>query len=294
MNNLNLPLDRLACSMRTATLSAILSSIAYKEKEQVSLDLNKYGLSLVDFFDSDGIQGFIARNDKIAFLIFRGTNLDIRDFVVDLSISKVTTEKGKVHKGFFEAFIKVKGFIEFNLNEIELPLIISGHSMGGALAIMASCFLSGQIRDRLSSVYTFGAPGVGNSQFENACLELPIYKFVHRQDIVSRVPFFMKKPGDLYFASGEKIIRGNSAYWSYLGNNFLSVFNILMLRYSKKLKLEKIKSIKPMFENHGIQNYVEFLEKHLEQKGQSIFKVEDTVTLVDLNSSTNFSNNVNL
>ncbi|MDO9184240.1 MAG: lipase family protein [Bacteriovorax sp.] len=282
MSILDLPFNRLACSIRTATLCSHLSSYAYGEKEQVSANLNQFGLSLVSYFDVDGIQGFIAKDDKIAFLIFRGTDLDVRDFAVDLSFFKIESGIGKVHKGFYEAFKKIQLFVEFDLKELKLPLIVSGHSLGGALAIMATRFLDVEIRDRISSIYTFGAPGVGDYRFESACMELPLYKFVHKQDIVSRVPFFMKKPGTLYFSSGEKIERGNTAYWSYMGNNLLSMLQILELRYSKKIMLDRLKSTKPMFDNHGIQNYVDLLENHLKANNQAMIKMVAEPISIDL------------
>ena len=93
----------------------------------------------------------------------------------------------KVHHGFWKAFEAVKDKIESVLNSSEnreLPLYITGHSLGGALAVVATYALAS---DRIAACYTFGSPRVGNLRFGQR-IKPPVYRVVNASDIVPRLP----------------------------------------------------------------------------------------------------------
>lgn len=92
----------------------------------------------------------------------------------------------KVHPGFWQAFEAVRPEIEATLSHAklkDLPLYITGHSLGGAIAIVATHVLAS---DRTAACYTFGAPRVGNLAF-GQCIKVPIYRFINANDIVPRL-----------------------------------------------------------------------------------------------------------
>ena len=92
---------------------------------------------------------------------------------------------GKVHKGFLEAFSSVKDQVDRYLPCAEgLPVFITGHSLGGALATLGAAHLSGW---GLAACYTFGAPRVGNKAFAGS-LQTPVYRVVNPGDPVPHVP----------------------------------------------------------------------------------------------------------
>ena len=66
----------------------------------------------------------------------------------------------------------------------QLPLYITGHSLGGALAVVATWYQSSQ---RLAACYTFGAPRVCNEELID-WFKTPIYRVVNGPDPVSFVP----------------------------------------------------------------------------------------------------------
>ncbi|WP_417789243.1 lipase family protein [Terasakiella pusilla] len=89
----------------------------------------------------------------------------------------------KVHPGFWQAFEAVRPDIETTLSQSalkDLPLYITGHSLGGAIAIVATYVLAS---DRIAACYTFGAPRVGNMEFGQS-IKVPIYRFINANDIV--------------------------------------------------------------------------------------------------------------
>jgi hypothetical protein len=66
------------------------------------------------------------------------------------------------------------------------PLFITGHSMGGALAVLTAWRLATLGRPPVAT-YTFGAPRVGDTTFCSG-YALPTYRIVNRLDIVPEVP----------------------------------------------------------------------------------------------------------
>lgn len=143
-------------------------------------------------------QGFVASRSGdtgpgMAVVSFRGTestrdwmtNLDLRQDSVMSRNTENPATVGNVHAGFHNAFQSVEEQLTGALAECEhLPLYITGHSLGGALATLATWYLKG---DRLAACYTFGAPRVGDDQLLNR-FRTPIYRIVNGADPVPFVP----------------------------------------------------------------------------------------------------------
>jgi len=104
-----------------------------------------------------------------------------------LTLQQKTWPKVKVHPGFWKAFKAVEKDLTTTLNDekyAKMPLYITGHSLGGALATVATYSLAS---DRIAACYTFGGPRVGNLQFGQR-IKPPIYRIINASDIVPRVP----------------------------------------------------------------------------------------------------------
>ena len=92
---------------------------------------------------------------------------------------------GNVHSGFNRAFLSVENqVLQYLKGSEDLPLYVTGHSLGGALATLATWYLSG---DQLAACYTFGAPRVGDDGLMNR-YRTPIYRIVNGADPVPCVP----------------------------------------------------------------------------------------------------------
>ena len=65
-----------------------------------------------------------------------------------------------------------------------LPLYITGHSLGGALALIATKLVAPDVN---GACYTFGAPRVGNYEYFRK-IKTPVYRVVNSADVVPRVP----------------------------------------------------------------------------------------------------------
>lgn len=98
---------------------------------------------------------------------------------------------GLVHKGFLEELAAVQGSVVETLMERggkSQPLHVTGHSQGGAEAVLAtSALLAAGFTVR--STYTFAAPRAGNVEFAKSIpTALPIHRLEFGDDIVPHVP----------------------------------------------------------------------------------------------------------
>jgi hypothetical protein len=77
--------------------------------------------------------------------------------------------------------------VEWVLEKAEgKPLFLTGHSMGGALAMLTGCRLARTGRPPVA-IYTFGTPRVGDRMF-CAGYRVPTYRVVNRLDLVPEMP----------------------------------------------------------------------------------------------------------
>jgi hypothetical protein len=249
---LNLPLLRAAYSDRTAWLMARCAELAYVKFEagqepQLRDSLNELDLSFLCGFNRGGTQAYLASNEHLTVLSFRGTEKDWRDILSDIKIRFYRDKSGaKISTGFSEAYALVAKEIAEALGKLDLrlPLYITGHSLGGALGVIASMRI--RPSDRIAACYTYGCPRVGNAEFVSQLWKVPVYRQVHSSDIVPRVPFAFGyvQVGDLRYIkrTGRLVENPNplGPFFSFL--------------------LSLVTNFKSVFENHRIHGYVASLE----------------------------------
>ena len=191
---------RAAYSDRMAWILAVMAKLAYIEFEanedeyqRLELQLKSGEFDLVKTFSKGSTQAFLAKNPYYAVLAFRGTEpKKWEDVQADIRVYKSTVKEGKVHAGFLEAYQEVADEIEKSLvdeNKDKWPLYVTGHSLGGALATVATQELDAVrgIGDQIAACYTFGSPRVGNKKYEKA-IKVPFYRIVHSTDVVTLAP----------------------------------------------------------------------------------------------------------
>ena len=217
-----LPSLRAAYSDRTAALMAYLAEFAYDrriEAKQLQLprELAKIGFRDLTSFHNGMDDGwaYIAQGDELIVLSFRGTK-SIQNWKTNFHVRLVhpdgTDQNLRVHEGFYNAFIALDDpnvrlgrkvgvlGLQRKMKEIkiatngEIPIYITGHSLGGALAQIASAVFGD---DQVAACYTFGSPRVGNSYFD-LWVKPPSYRVMNYADIVPTLllPLFYRHSGD--------------------------------------------------------------------------------------------------
>lgn len=235
---ISLPNDRRAAySDRTAWILACCSQLAYKSTGKLpeSLDelkkgLKPFGLKLAQPFYCDKNQNFayLAVHKTYAVLAFKGTVPSEPETVAtDLRFLMRPWKYGEAHTGFLTTAQEFQPKIQKALKKVNVPVFITGHSLGGALALLASILLKG--RERFAACYTYGCPRVGNEQFANRLFKVPVYRCVHHADIVPGVPLlFMgyRQYGDVRFLSNDnRVCGGSEAIWRRFCATYLSPWN---------------------------------------------------------------------
>ena len=176
-----------------ASLIKLIDLVAYDHKEELNnlkKELQRLKMKLKETFDKNGTQAILVESDAYIILAFRGTEAtSIKDIKSDLKVTTINCDtKGKIHSGFNEAFEQVRLDIETALNEDALqkkPLFITGHSLGGALATIASKKIIH--RGGNAGCYTFGSPRVGNAGWISG-IKTPLYRVVNAADCVTMLP----------------------------------------------------------------------------------------------------------
>lgn len=186
---------------RTALSLAMASNLAYSPRGIVESTATAWGLSGCRFIEAADTQCFVASTPEVALVAFRGTE-SVRDWLADLNALRVTRPYGRVHRGFYHAFNDVRSLIESMLSgPASRRIVLTGHSLGGALATVAAAewFSAGDFQP--ATIYTYGQPRVGDNSFRNF-LNLKIgerfSRFVNDDDIVPRVPPGFRHVGKVF------------------------------------------------------------------------------------------------
>jgi hypothetical protein len=178
-------------------LCAEMSRLAYASEDVVRGALQDVGFTLLEYIGGDsleqrvlsrGTQGFVAHNPKnnLTILAFRGTESNkVEDLFFDGSTlqKKWPNFKGcLVHEGFANCWGCVSNRLTQCLANRKGELLITGHSLGAAIATLAA------IEIKPSLLITFGSPLVGNDKLAALLDPKKIRRYVNCCDLITRVP----------------------------------------------------------------------------------------------------------
>lgn len=199
-------------SLEIAHILANASLLAYRNEESIKREAQSWGFTECTFFSEKDTQGFIASDDKVAILSFRGSQ-SAGDWLIDIDIRTTEREyEGEtviVHNGFARGYDAVASVIQNKLAEIKAEqLWITGHSLGGALANLAGAELL-EFADQVLGIYTFGQPKVGRGEYDHllkAQYKGKYFRFVNDTDLVPRLPRKYHHNGNLLQFDAEGIL----------------------------------------------------------------------------------------
>ncbi|GJW39204.1 triacylglycerol lipase OBL1, partial [Tanacetum coccineum] len=229
----------------TSALAIMAAKSAYENESYIKETVEKHWkMEFLGFFnfwndyeEDYTTQGFMwsdkTGDTELIGVSFRGTSpFNARDWSSDVDLSWYHLQGiGKVHAGFLKALglQKSKGWplpnelqtddqkpyayyairqklIERLANNPDAKFLVTGHSLGAALAVMFPAILAyhkeSDLLTKLEGVYTFGQPRVGDHQFGEYMKDvleshgMRYHRFVYCNDLVPRVPF---DSSDVYF-----------------------------------------------------------------------------------------------
>lgn len=245
---------------------ARLSSEVYKRESEddgkpdackilKSLTSDDTDFQSVKGFDKRSAQAALIEHKNYLCMAFRGTEWDEGDDIRD-SIRAILKKElfGRFHEGYWQSVEDLWDCFckeyEKLIKRRERPLFFAGHSIGGAMAVIASArFLH---HDRpFASVYTFGQPrtmGYSTARKYNSKAKSPYYRFRNDGDIVPRLPpwwALYRHAGHCVFIDKDGNIEDDPSRC----NNFLDIFGVRPKEHSEFLPY------------HGIRYYLKAIEK---------------------------------
>jgi hypothetical protein len=201
-----------AGSRQNAQFLAVASDLAYlPESEAAPRFRADLGLE-AKLISRDNTQAYIAQNPEHLVVVFRGTesptSIDgLKDVLLTDALNLLIVPEGRMgtdfiaagvgarfHQGFINALTEiwdpVQAAVEAEQKRLERPLWITGHSLGGALALLAGWLFQRKFI-RVHQICTFGAPMIGNTVASQAFdKEFPgqIFRYVNLADPVPKLP----------------------------------------------------------------------------------------------------------
>ena len=181
----------------------------------------------------DNTQAWVGENEASIVVAFRGsegpTSLDgFKDWLLTNARNFLVLPEGRIgtdfaaagvgarfHRGFLEALEEIWeplfASVEGLTRQDERPVWLTGHSLGGALALLCAWRMHQHFLP-IHQVYTFGAPMIGNDATAKAYeKEFPgrIFRYVDRCDLVPKLPT-MSLLSNQYGHCQQEIVIGDS------------------------------------------------------------------------------------
>lgn len=163
-------------------------------------------------FTFDNTQAYLGTNAEHVVVVFRGsekpTSMDgLKDWLLTNAVNLLVVPEGRIgtdfaaagvgakfHQGFMGALAEIWDqlypAVDAELKKQERPLWVAGHSLGGAIALLAAWRFQRAFLN-VHQVYTFGAPMIGNAAATDAFTKAfpgKIYRYVNTCDLVPRLP----------------------------------------------------------------------------------------------------------
>lgn len=228
---------------QNALFLATASNLAY-EPADVGTPAFRDQLGLeATFYQAGNTQAYVGTNAEHLVVAFRGTEspatLDgLKDMLLNDARNLLIVPSGRLGTDFIAAGVGARmhqGFINglaeiwepvfervsAELKASERPLWLTGHSLGGALALLAGWLCLRRFIN-VHQIYTFGAPMIGNKDATAAFdreLKGKIFRYIDTADPVPQLPTLSLLANEFCHCDQEMAIGAPCAgnYWASIG-----------------------------------------------------------------------------
>lgn len=191
---------------------AILSEMAYLPPVDAERAYRELGFPKFMPIVAGSMIGYVISGEDVTVIVFRGTDsADISDWIANLGRSATKTPNGSIHSGFYNAYYSMEPQIVRIIAERQINhLWITGHSLGGALALVCMYDLVESKSLKVDGIITFGQPLVareGLAEHLDKLLLGKYVRFVNGRDVVARIPPSHAPCGSLVWFNEDGIRR---------------------------------------------------------------------------------------
>ena len=197
---------------------AFHANAAYHRHDQIRKNVGD-GVAIREFPKS-GLRIFITRSEGtgMCWVVIRGTaNLSNTLSNINSLQQKSHELQINVHRGFNEAMQECLPWVVENIDREE-PVILTGHSLGGAVAALMLAVLERRGFEAVSAV-TFGQPKVTDRYGADTFGHLKLLRVVHEADPVPFVPYLAATGGqgpNVYQHFGAEVVLKPDGHFFYL------------------------------------------------------------------------------
>lgn len=191
---------------------AKMADIAYSKPEAAEKQYQAMGFSTAIPIDSPlhTQVGYVVGGDDVVVLAFRGSD-DTEDWILNINQYIHQGDDGGMHAGFATCYSTLRQEIVAAIraaNPQPKHIWITGHSLGGAVALICAYDLERYHDMKIDGLFTFGQPMVGRQQFasylQNNLGDRYVH-FVNELDGVPRLPAGFSHCGRLIWFKGGKV-----------------------------------------------------------------------------------------
>ncbi len=146
---------------------AEISEIAYLPPNEADTNYRELGFTEIMPIVQGSMIGYVISGEDVTVIAFRGTDFgEISDWLANLGTTAMQTSHGSIHRGFYAAYDSMKVQVDSILQARDAKhLWVTGHSLGGALALVCAYDLVETEQRALDGVITFGQPMVASQPF---------------------------------------------------------------------------------------------------------------------------------
>ena len=204
-----------------------LCVIAYKDPVEARIDLADLG-EQSETINGGSMIGYVVDFGDDAVVVFRGTETDDEyDILQDLRFLRRGSDDGGMHGGFKRGYDSLHSQVNSLLKRYQPKRVwISGHSLGGGLAVCCAHRILEDKDYEIAGVMTFGQPMVVDRKMGKhltSQLENKYVFFVNDMDIVTRFVEPYVHFGEMVHWTEHSIERSEPMLMTAMGSNQDSV-----------------------------------------------------------------------